>query len=476
MLNQYPKNLKVGIILTISDVYQRSLPDFPAQMGSYWRKLLEEHKPDNVDMFFPGVAYNEQLVSDHVKECEASNCNLLIVLPMAYAPSGASVPALVGSKLPLMIIESCRDLELSYGIDGLDLLANQAVHGVQDLTNVLCRRGRRFHLVAGHPLQEQFQLKMQWGIKAALAARVLQKGRVGRVGLPFDGMLDFSFDSDVASERLGFQVVPISPNSFIEAAENSNQEDVDEIIDWAMAKFDVSKELTLKELRLMGSYASAIKQLVTVQSLDGIAINFLPLVENGAQTMPFLGADMLMAAGYGYGGEGDVMVAVLSAALAKLAGECTFTEMFCPDFSRNELLLSHMGECNYDLANPDKPVKIMARDFYWGGCQRVAVPVFQLKPGKVTLVNLSEISSADKHGEKSFQLLCLRAEVLDAPVHVNLRNPYTRITFHKDLAKVLENYSMAGGGHHLVLVYDDYTDQIATLAKLCQIEYKCLEG
>ena len=48
--------------------------------------------------------------------------------------------------------------------------------------------------------------------------------------------------------------------------------------------------------------------------------------------MPFLEIEKQMVRGIGYAGEGDVLTAALSAALASGFEETSFTEMFCPDW------------------------------------------------------------------------------------------------------------------------------------------------
>ena len=59
----------------------------------------------------------------------------------------------------------------------------------------------------------------------------------------------------------------------------------------------------------------------------------------------------IMERGGGYAGEGDVLTAGLVGALMSVYPETTFTEMFCPDWKEDKILLSHMGESNPRLAS-----------------------------------------------------------------------------------------------------------------------------
>ena len=57
-----------------------------------------------------------------------------------------------------------------------------------------------------------------------------------------------------------------------------------------------------------------------------------------------------MARGVGYAGEGDVLTAAFSGALMTVFPRTTFSEMLCPDWKEDVILLNHMGEMNLNLA------------------------------------------------------------------------------------------------------------------------------
>lgn len=250
----------------------------------------------------------------------------------------------------------------------------------------------------------------------------------------------------------------------IDRARNCETSVVHECIEKLPERFHVSADFSKEELEASAKMALALEQLRSEAKLDAIAMNFIPVVAAGAETLPFLGASTLLAHSIGYAGEADVLAAALTAALYRLSPDTTFTELYSPDYRSNELLLSHMGECNYALANEHFPVELKANPFSWGACLRPAVPVFQMKPGHVVLVSLSE--TPDKN---SFQLLAFEADVVETPLHPNLTVPYTKIRLNMDIRDFLIDYSRSGGTHHLSLLYDCDIKNIAALADLCQI-------
>jgi len=457
---------KVGVVMTLLELYRDIDPERPEQMGALWQSTVEGILSDAAELHFTGVSHTEIEVSAVVRDCEDAGCDLLIVLPLAYAPSGAAAPALIDTDLPLVLLSTCRDETLPHDMAGDHIMANHAMHGIQDLANVLARQMREFELIAGHHASPAFREALKACVRASAAASVLRAGRAGRIGSPFPGMLDFAFALS-GGGPIDFETVVIDPGELATAASQATDDAVGEIVQWAKKRFEVDPDLGAAELEASARWSAGLERVVEDGGLDALSLNFLDVGDAAAPggTVPFLGAGRLMSRGIGYAGEGDVLTAILGAAVARLQPETTFTEMFCPDYARDEVLLSHMGECNFELAVPDAPVKLVAKPFPYAACGRPAVPVFQLKPGPVTLVSLTEWPG------ESFRIIAARGEIVDAPEHPNLQSPYSRISFGRALGGFLEDYSRAGGTHHLALGYGDLVPGMRSLAGLCRIGF-----
>ena len=101
--------------------------------------------------------------------------------------------------------------------------------------------------------------------------------------------------------------------------------------------------------------------------------------------LPLAAASSLLAKGYGYAAEGDVLTASLVFAGHVLIGNAHFTEMYAMDFPSDSILQSHMGEGNWKIARTDRPVKLIKRPL---GIGRLADPptfLFQYQPCPVEL-------------------------------------------------------------------------------------------
>ena len=454
---------KVGIVFTLLELYRKADPERPTTLGALWRENVTQLLGDDAELHFTDVACTASEVAAAVASCEDADCDLLVVLPLAYATSGAARDALVKTTLPLLVVSTARDATLPHDMSGDHIMTNHAMHGVQDLANVLGRAGRTFDLVAGHPSQAVFRTKLAESVKAAAAARVLRRGKVARVGAAFEGMLDFSFTTPLPCGDL--TVTDVAPSDVTDYTERISADRARETTAWAREHFDVDDDLTDAELDASVRVSLAFEDLVAEGGYDAFSMNFLDVAKAAVATMPFLGASRLMSRGIGYAGEGDVLTAALVAACGRITPETTFTEMFCPDYARDEVLLSHMGECNLALANPSQAVRLVAKAFPWGDCARPATPVFQLKPGTVTLACLTEWADED------YRLIATAGEIVEAPEHANLSSPHSRIAFGGDLAGFLEAYSYAGGTHHLALSYGELTETLACLAGFCDFSF-----
>ena len=80
--------------------------------------------------------------------------------------------------------------------------------------------------------------------------------------------------------------------------------------------------------------------------------------------------------------------------------------------------MSHMGEGNWRLARPDRPVRLIKRPLGIGGLGDPPTFLFQYAPGPATLATLVSL------GGERFRLLCREGEVLDTAELPHLEMPY----------------------------------------------------
>ena len=143
-------------------------------------------------------------------------------------------------------------------------------------------------------------------------------------------------------------------------------------------------------------------------AVSAYSTHFDAIAEDGRfARLPLAAASSLMAAGYGYGAEGDALTAALMSAARNLLGETQFTEMYAMDFPTDSILMSHMGEGNWRLARPDRPVRLIKRPLGIGGLDDPPTFLFQYAVGPATLATLVAL------GGERFRLVVAEGEILD---------------------------------------------------------------
>src|ERR1700689_4238543 len=100
----------------------------------------------------------------------------------------------------------------------------------------------------------------------------------------------------------------------------------------------------------------AIKHILDVGGYGAYTAHFDALGGDGRfDRLPLAAASSLMAQGYGYAAEGDVLPACVVAAGHVLIGDAHFTEMYAMDFPSGSILMSQLGEGNWMIARNDQP-------------------------------------------------------------------------------------------------------------------------
>lgn len=459
---------KISILLTMADFYRQKRPELSDEITKKWRNKIRNALDQRFDIYFPETAHDEKDFERGIRQSVDEGCAVLVVVPMVYTSSGAAQEGLVEAPLPVLLVSSAWDYRLPEELKGQDLFANQAIHGVQDIANVLRRKKRPFSMLAGHFEENTFLESFHKTCNAGVAASYFFRGRVGQIGGALPGMLDFGFEPKNKSELFQFKKIDITPNTLTGLAESVSEKESAQYIDWIKDTFQLAYDITDEELKVNTEYSLALQKLVDQENLVGLAMNFSALIDGNIGTLPFLGASRLLSQGVGYGGEGDVLTALLNASLASMNPLTTFSEFFCPNYAEGEILLSHMGECNINVAHPDMPIKLKPRVFPWGDITRPLVPVFQMKPGDVTITSISETPEGD-----TFQLVSLEGEIREGPEQKHLEVPYSylRLKGGGSINRVIEGYSQHGGTHHIVVSYGSMREQVKRLAEFCGMEH-----
>lgn len=400
-------------------------------------------------------------VAEAIEAATRADVAALVVIPLSYTASLMSVPQLAASKLPLVVWITQEAERIDGDYDFTSLLHNHTAQGGQDVTSVLLRRGSRFGVEVGHFRDKAALQRLDEWLRAARAQQIARSMRVGLLGAPFEGMGDFLTDREQLDSQWGPQVVEIEIGEFVRLMEEAPDDAIAAMRHDDLARFEIDKSLVAAthESSLRGEWA--LRRLVEREDLAAFTMNFVDLMRDGrSRCLPLFGVNKLMAEGLGYAGEGDFATAALVAQLRQLSRQSNFTEIYTIDFPRRCLMMTHMQECNPDLARTDRRVRLLRKEFWAAGIDDYAGMHFSLEPGPVTLICLHD--TAD--GKLSY--LAYETTILDHTPFPRFDVPHWLVQLDEPAEEFLKRYSEKGGTHHLASMPGHQASALAKLAHL----------
>jgi len=452
---------KISLIPLMLKQYQDWLPELAPNQEPFIKSAM-----DLLGRF--GVVKGHRIcvtrdeVDAAVANAEAECSDIIVILFAAYAPSLMSFPALTRTRLPILILNSTPGEEFGDDFQVKDYLENHGIHGVQDLANVLNRAGKSHWIASGHLSDAKLCAQVEDYIALARVKSAWEKIRVGRLGSVIQDMGDLAVDITMMLNS-GPHVIDIAPGEFLKACKAVSPEEIKALVEIYRSEYETDNAGE-EVLAATAEAEAALRKIITDNKLDAIAFSFMIFEHLHDQVMPFVGISRLMSEGIGYGGEADIIAAASVRLLNQLIGCAGFTEMFCPDWKHDQILMSHMGEMNPSFAR-NKP-KMIAKPSLIGGNGSTGVLLFDIEPGPATLASLT-IGADSK--------LCwviAEGEIEDTIPFKGLDAPH--YIFEPDIAlpDFLTAYSQASGSHHMVICKGRVTEKIAAFAQM--IDTDCI--
>lgn len=452
--------IRVGYLPLYIKLYDDSNPHYRDPMVAYKDMLVKMLESQNIEIVEADEVCRVKEEFDRAAEkFNAADVTAVITQHLAYSPSLESIEALLSLKAPIIVFDTTPDYELIKvaGYEGR-ISANHGIHGVQDMCNLLRRNHKPYYLCVGHALHSEVVSEVVGMCRAAATAKAFANMTVGSVGGSFTGMGDFQVSDERYKADIGCTVKYMTPEVVAKYTALVTEEEITEEIAQDRAKFNVQIE-NEENYRAATKSGLAVRKWMEEEEIGSATVNFLTLDICNLPKMPFVECCKIMERGQGYAGEGDVLTAGLVGSLISVYPNTTFTEMFCPDWEQDVILLSHMGESNPNLAQW-KPL-ITDCPFNYNSCGDTVAMYNCFRPGKAVYVNLAPM-------EDSFNLIVSKVELLDAGLE---RGAYSKATQGwmkpcKPLPCFLKEFSYAGGTHHSALVYDVDIEEIKAFGKM----------
>jgi L-arabinose isomerase len=361
--------------------------------------------------------------------------------------------------------------ELPYESIDFDYMnTNQSAHGDREYAFINARLKKNNKIISGHWADEDVQVQVANWMDVAVAYNESFKIKVVTFGDKMRNVAVTDGDKIEAQIKFGWTVdywgvgdlaqeVKLVADADVDAEYEKLGQTYDLVVgDNTPEKFEHNVKYQLREYL-------AIKKFMDDRGYTAFTTNFEDLLD--LEQLPGLAAQMLMAEGYGFAGEGDWKTAALTRLMKIMAhNEATvFMEDYTLDFRKGHeaILGSHMLEVDPTIAS-DKP-RVEVHPLGIGGKDDPARLVFTGMQGDgidATMADYGEefkLMSYDVTGNKP------EAEMPNLPVAKQLWTPKT------GLQAGAVGWMSVGGGHHTVLSFKVTAEQLTDLSKMFNLTY-----
>ncbi|MBB4120959.1 L-arabinose isomerase [Martelella radicis] len=404
-------------------------------------------------------------------------CGGLILWMHTFSPSKMWIRGLSMLNKPFLHFHTQYARELPWDTIDMDYMnLNQSAHGDREagFIHTRMRLGRK--VVSGHWSDPEVHARIDAWMRAARAWDDWQGGRFCRFG---DNMREVAVtegDKVAAEMKLGFSVNGYGIMDLVDvmntlsdddvaalAAEYENQYDVVDVLKKGGERHDALLNTARQELGL--------KAFMEAGGFKGFTDTFEDL--HGMETLPGMAAQRMMAAGYGFAGEGDWKTVALVRALKVMGHGMSGATSFMEDYTyhmapgHEQVLGSHMLEVCPSIADGTPKVEIHPLGI--GGKADPVRMVFNAKLGPALNASLMDMGNR-------FRLLV--NEVTSVP-HPDLPNlPVARAVWEckPDFKTALSAWILAGGAHHTAYSNDVTTEMLDDFATMAGIELAVIDG
>ena len=456
---------RIGVLGIMQDLYDDMIPGIAQRQAGYAAELAAALA--DVGEFVPSepIKYREDAEREMAR-FEAAGLDGVLVVMLTYGPAMRVARLLAESRLPICLANIQPEPNVTPLWDMADMTYNQGVHGAQDTANAMVRAGVRFHVLTDDWRSDGFKHDVGRWARAAATVTAWKSLRVGIFGYAMNGMGDIRVDENALLRTLGPEILAVAPGDLYRGALAVTADEVADVLSFEDSHFDVDPRLSAEEREDHVRMQVAIERILVDRGLGAYSTHFDAIGEDGRfQRLPLAAASSLMAKGYGYGAEGDVLTSAIVAAGHTLIGDAHFTEMYAMDFPSDSVLMSHMGEGNWKIARRDRPVKLIKRPLGIGRLEDPPTFLFQYQPGPATLATLVSLE-----GER-FRLVVAEGENLDSQELPALEMPYGQFRPASGVRTCLNGWLRAGGPHHEVMNLGHHAASWRVFCDLAGIEF-----
>lgn len=406
---------------------------------------------------------------------EANNdgqCIGLLVWMHTFSPARMWIAGLNMLRKPFAHLHTQYNRDLPWSSLDMDFMnLNQSAHGDREFGFIGTRMGLSRKVIVGFWRVEDVITVIATWTRTAAAWHDAQELRIARFG---DNMRDVAVtegDKVEAQIRLGYSIEGYGVGDLADQVKRVTDAEIDKLV----AEYDDAYEVA-KPLRAGGDQRQSLREAARIELgltaflEDGGFRAFTDTFEDlhGLNQLPGIAVQRLMAAGCGFGAEGDWKTAALVRAMKVMSvgipGGTSFMEDYTYDFGQQPKVLgAHMLEVCPSIADGKPSLEIHPLSI--GGKADPVRLVFSARSGPAVIASLVDLGNR-------FRMIVNEVDVVppDEPLP---RLPVARAVWipRPNLSVAATAWIYGGGSHHTGFSQALTAEHMAEFAEMASIEF-----
>lgn len=407
----------------------------------------------------------------------AQTCVGLITWMHTFSPAKMWIAGLKTLQKPLAHLHTQYNRDIPWADIDMDFMnLNQSAHGDREFGFIGSRMRLERKVVVGHWQEEDVQARLGAWTRAACAWHDAQGARFARFG---DNMREVAVtegDKVNAQMRLGYSVNGYGVGDLVRFVNEVSDGEVDQVIQEYLDQYNVAPALRPgsernQSLRDGARIEIGLRHFLEHGNFKGFTTSFEDL--HGLAQLPGLGVQRLMAADYGFAGEGDWKTAALVRAMkvmsAGLDGGTSFMEDYTYHLSPNgmKVLGAHMLEICPSIAATKPSLEVHPLSI--GGKADPVRLVFDAKTGPAVNAAVMEMGNRLRMVVNAVDAVPTDAPLPKLPVARALWLP------QPDLKTAAATWILAGGAHHTGFSLALTAEHLEDFAEMAGMEFLLID-
>ncbi|HEX2860862.1 MAG TPA: L-arabinose isomerase [Lacunisphaera sp.] len=412
---------------------------------------------------------SDQIAKVCVEANADATCAGLVLWMHTFSPSKMWIRGLTSLKKPFLHLHTQFNRDLPWNTIDMDFMnLNQAAHGDREagFIHTRLRLGRK--VVVGHWSDSEVQDRIAAWMRAAHAWHDWQGARIVRFGDNMRYVAVTEGDKVATEIRFGFEVNTYGVGDLGAKVNAVPDRDITALCALYEKLYAVVPSLRKNgarhdELRYSARLELGLRAFLEEVGAKAYTDTFEDL--HGLKQLPGMASQRLMAAGYGFGGEGDWKTAALVRAMKVMAGgrQTSFMEDYTYHLSPkgHQVLGSHMLEICPSIANAKPAVEIHPLGI--GGKEDPVRLVFDAPAGEALNASLVDLGNR-------YRLIVNEVKAVKTPKLPKL--PVARAVWEckPDFKTACAAWIYAGGAHHTGYSYVVTSEMLEDFATIAGIE------